>query len=481
MLLDRLPNELLNKIIVLARVDNKKGIRDLRLVSKRFNELVSPILFAKLRLYHAPADPAGGRFASMRTVLTAGRPSIGPHVKTLDFHIHTGFSESTLDLGPWFDFFHVFISGMTNVSSVKCVHIILAGCIIGVGLTAPKHPNSWCLALAREDPHSGNRYPPRGIEKLAETLSRLPCLRELSLQLDGTGEYLEDDLPLETFASLTTFNVRWDCEIRPHTRIVTQLSGILSRSPRLESFSFVVLRALYKSENFGSPITLDELFEGTLSSHVRMRLQSLETRGVVVSEEGFRRHMQHFGCLERLRIRFDPSPSAAANIGSVFQALSSKRIFLKNIHIDVIHHPLVFDYLSSYSGIELLALKPGHSQDNSRLLVDRFYSSVLPCHSGSLRSLRLGGNLKTVWSQALPMHHLMQISKCKLLEYICCWLWLEPEDVTAKNSEVLVSPSLAQRRWTRLTKAETVVGGLFAASKLAKIQVSARLPEAQRL
>ncbi|KAF5360778.1 hypothetical protein D9756_004599 [Leucocoprinus leucothites] len=359
-------------------------------------------------------DPAAGRFAGMRTTLTAGKSSIGPHVKTLDFRIHTGFSESPLDLGPWFDFFHIFISAMTNVSSVN-----------------------WRLALASENPHASNNYPARGIEKLTETLARLSCLQDLSLQLDGIGEYLHADIPLGSFANLRTFDVRWDCDVRPHSRIVGQLSGVLARSPSLESFSFVILRALYRSENFGSPITLDELFEGTLLDGLDMKLKALETRGVVVTGGDFRRHVRHFRCLEKLRIRFDPSPSAATNIGSTFQVLSSERIFLKNIHIDIIHHPLVFDYLSSYSGIELLALKPGHPQDDSGPLMDRFFSSVLPCHSGSLRSLRLGGNLKTVWSRALPAHHLAQISKCKLLEYICCWLRLEPEDVTAKNSEVL--------------------------------------------
>ncbi|KAF5361001.1 hypothetical protein D9756_004604 [Leucocoprinus leucothites] len=457
MLLDRLSNELLNKIIVLARVDNKKGIRDLRLVSKRFNELVSPVLFAKFRLYHAPADPAAGRFAGMRTTLTAGKSSIGPHIKTLEFRTHLGFTSSALDLGPWFDFFRVFIPALTNVSSVN-----------------------WNLILTKRGHPPGNSYPPRGIEELMETLARLPCLQELSLELGGTGEHLQDDLPLESFAKLRTFNVRWDCKIRPHNRIVAQLSGVLARSPSLESFSFVVLRALYRSEKFGVPIMLDELFEGMLLSDVEMKLKSLETRGVIVSGESFRRHMRHSRCLEKLRIRFDPSPSAAANIGSVFQVLSSERIFLKSIHIDVIHHPLVFDYLSSYSGIELLALKPGHPQDNSLSLVDQFFSSVLPCHSVSLRSLRLGGNLKTVWSQALPVHHLMQISKCQLLEHICCWLWLEPEDAAAKNSESLVSAYLAQRRQKKLTQAETVVGCLFAASTLAQIQVSTCLPQAQR-
>ncbi|KAF5360394.1 hypothetical protein D9756_004587 [Leucocoprinus leucothites] len=414
MLLHKLPNELLNKIIALARVDNVERFCDLRLVSKQFNELVSPVLFAKFRLCHDQADPPVGPFATMQTVLTAGRSSICPHVKTLEFQTSPGYPESRLDLRPWFDFFHVFISAMTNVSSVN-----------------------WCLTLAREDPHVGNKYPPRGIEKLMETLAHLPCLQELSLELDGMGEYLEEDLSLESLANIRTFNVRWDCEVRPHSRIVTQLSGVLARSPSLESFSFVVLRALYRSKNFGSPITLDELFEGTLLGDNDMKLKSLETRGVVVTRGDFQRYVQHFRYLERLRIRFDPSPSAAANIGSVFQALSSERIFLKNIHIDAIHDPLVFDYLSSYSGIELLALKPGHPQDDSRPLVDQFFSSVLPCHSGSLRSLRLGGNLKTGWSQALSAHHLTQISKCKVLEYICCWLWLEPEDVTAKNSEVL--------------------------------------------
>ncbi|KAJ3563635.1 hypothetical protein NP233_g8814 [Leucocoprinus birnbaumii] len=427
MLLEELPNELLSKIFALVwvfrsqiPVYERRTYPEIRLVSRRFNELASPVVFANFRLHHpfvdiAP-DPAIGPDADRRAVLRGCRTIVGPLVKRLTLETEASYSDPPdLDLGPWFDAFHAFIPALTSVTSVR-----------------------WYLALSSAE-YPGNGYPPLGIEQLTTELACLPFLRELTLDLSVIKQYPQDHFSLTPFSDLKNFSIVWNHTVRPHPRIVAEISRVLHRSPGLEGFSFVIPWNFWRCKTFGSLVTMEELFDEMLSGTVHMRLKSFESRGVIVSGGGLQKHVRHFRYLERLRVRFDPSPSAAANIGDVFRVLMIEGIYLKHIHIDLIHHPLVFDYLTSYSGVESLALKPGHPQDDNPQLLDRFFSSVLPSHCASLKSLRLGGNFKTVWSQTLQEHHLMQISRCTLLEYICCWIWIRPEDVAPKSSENLVT------------------------------------------
>ncbi|KXN84902.1 hypothetical protein AN958_11928 [Leucoagaricus sp. SymC.cos] len=360
--------------------------------------------------------PDVGRFHDMREAINAGQTQVPCNVRNLRLSNSPGFNhESTRNLGPGFSFLEVFVPRLVNLQTLDLDH-----------------------SLSDEPPPLG--YPPMAVERLMASFGALPSLRTLILGLDGLEKPPHRGLPLESLSNLITFRVDWLSTIRPDPQILSQISGLVGRSPSLESFTFTIPASIPLEAEFGQPVTLEELLDAlSLLTENHTHFKSLETRGVVVTGETFQRHSRHFRRLERLRVRFDPSPFAPANIGGVCEVLSAERIYLKHIHIDALHHPSTMYYLSSYSGIEHLALKPGHPPDNSPQLVEQFFSTVLPRHSGSLKSLRIGANLRTAWSRALTMEQLRALSRCQELEYICCWLWITSADVAAEKSDVAVS------------------------------------------
>jgi hypothetical protein len=221
-------------------------------------------------------------------------------------------------------------------------------------------------------------------------------------------------------------------------KFLSQIPRILEHCLNLESFSFVTPK---KCDPHESPsVNFEEIFGPASTVPQDMKLASLELRGVTVAASKFRQHIRHFRHLTKLHITFDHRSSAATNIGEILHLLAEDRIYLKDISVDAIHHPGVFDYLTSYSGIERLSLRPLHAEDDSPELLRRFFLSVLPTHSNSLRWLYIRGNLETEWSKALPRMYLREIEKCQLLEYICCWIIVPPEDQA--RSEALVSDAL---------------------------------------
>jgi hypothetical protein len=214
----------------------------------------------------------------------------------------------------------------------------------------------------------------------------------------------------------------------------------MERCPELESFSFVIPEIYFF--HGGPSVNFKDIFGPASRLPQDMKLASLEVRGVAVAASEFLQYIRHFRHLTKLYITFDHSSLAATNIGEILHLLAKDRIYLKDISVDAIHHPGVFDYLTSYSGIERLSLRPLHPGDDSPELLRRFFLSVLPTHSNSLRWLNIGGNLETEWSKALPRVYLREIEKCQHLEYICCWIIVPPEDCVQVRSEALVSDAL---------------------------------------
>lgn len=219
---------------------------------------------------------------------------------------------------------------------------------------------------------------------------------------------------------------------------MSQISTMVANSSDLESLSFDVTHDFNFEYHFGAQVLFEEVFSAASSLPTDLKLKSLETRAIEVTSDDFRRHLRHFRHLERLRIRRDPNLEAPKNIGEILQVLLAERIFLKCLLVDVFHHPGVFEYLASYSGIEQLALKPRYNLDCTPELMDQFFFSVLPAHSTTLKWLRLGTDWTTIWSGLLQPEHQECLKQCKALEYLYCWLLLEVEDVEAKNADVLV-------------------------------------------
>jgi hypothetical protein len=288
---------------------------------------------------------------------------------------------------------------------------------------------------------SSKNFPEGAIKTLSSLFSRLLKLRVFNLTLRAYEEGTPcHELLLESLCDLTTLNLGWWSETTPPTQILSQISGTVGRCPELETFSFVIPENCFI--HGGPSVNFKEIFGPASTLPRDMKLTSLEVRGVTVGASEFLRHIRHFRHLTKLHIRFDRSSLAATNIGEILHLLAKDRIYLKDISVDAIHHQGVFDYLTSYSGIERLSLRPLHPGDDSPELLRRFFLSVLPTHSNSLRWLNIGGNLKTEWSKALPRMYLKEIEKCQLLEYVCCWIIVPPEDCVRVRSEALVSDTL---------------------------------------
>ncbi|KAJ3557924.1 hypothetical protein NP233_g11615 [Leucocoprinus birnbaumii] len=395
-------------ILQLPRGKENK-FRDLRLVSKRLDTIVSAEIFYRITFLAFKSSP----ILSKQGIVES--ESVCKNVKVLNFS--TGIPDlRKIDSDSWLNLVELFIPKLTNLTCLEWWHAII-DCDYGI----------------------------RGVERMIELFGSLPNLRELTLRLfaypqievrqsrpDEAFQFL-----LEPICNLHKLAVTWDLERRPPQAILHQISGLVARSPDMECFKFVIPFAHHREGGYGSQVTLGEIFNATSSMIGPLRLRSLETRAVVVNGGDFRRHLRHFRHLDRLRIRHDPSSSAARNIGEVFEVLSSECIHLNNVHIDAISDPSVFDYLSSFSGIQELSLKPGNPLDDSPAIIKRFFQSVLPAQSGSLKFLRLGGNIRTQWSRPIRVEDLSRLTECHSLEYIFCWMWVTFDEAQSKDSTVL--------------------------------------------
>ncbi|KAJ3557926.1 hypothetical protein NP233_g11617 [Leucocoprinus birnbaumii] len=386
---NELPREILEKILSFLPRGKESKFPDLRLVSRRLDPIVSAVIFYRISFL------AFKPFSVYTKQGIVEAESVCENVKVLKFSTGIPAERHQIDTDSWLKLVEQFIPKLMNLSCLE-----------------------WWHAVVDCD------YGPRGVERMIELFGSLPKLRQLTLRLFaytliGGRQSKPDEafqFILEPICNLHKLAVTWDLETRPPPAILQQVSGIVARSPDIEDLKFVVPFAYHRLSGYGPQVTLGEIFEGTLSMTTPLRLQSLETRAVVVDGSYFRRHLRHFSYLNRLRVRHDPSSSAARNIGEVFDVLSSERIYLKNVHIDAIGDPSVFDYLSSFSGIQELSLKPGSPLDDSPAVIKRFFQSVLPAQSGSLKFLRLGGNS---------------------LECIFCWVWVTFDEVQSKDSTVL--------------------------------------------
>ncbi|KAJ3570992.1 hypothetical protein NP233_g4033 [Leucocoprinus birnbaumii] len=395
----------------------------LRLVSKRFHYAVTPIVFSS---FYARMDAPSTKHEfpglieaveQTRATFESGNATIFYHVKRLEIITRRSFGSQR----PWFELFQALLPIMINVYNVE-----------------------WDHQLPSSDPNDDRvrgSYPDGVIENMLQSVGALPKLKELHLRFSGVGANPATDVHLEPVAALSTLEVIWDHTHSPDPGTLPQISALLARCPEIKIFSF---NARYpgpkpfglKNDRF---IRLEQLFEETSSLSTTLRLRSLELKGVIVSSFEWRGCMPHFRFLETLIMRLDPSTQAAINIGEVLIALSEQQIYLREIDIDALHHPAVIDYLSSYSGLEKLAMRPRFLLDNSVELVHRFFSTVLSRHANSLKSLRIGCNIPTAWSRVGGAEQLSQLASCQQLEHLFYWVSVTAEDVAVDHAHILVS------------------------------------------
>lgn len=273
------------------------------------------------------------------------------------------------------------------------------------------------------------------VNSFVENLGSLNHLKNLSLHLYCSPS---SDFSLEPLSRLRTIRIYWGEGTSPTQAVKSQMGGLISRCPDLESFTFTYPFKPIAPPQPNLPITLGDFFTEALNLDVPLRLKELELHSVVVTPTDFRSSVRHFQYLQRLELDWDPDPIAAANFGEIYSILQAERIHLKSIKALTIHPPGVLDYLSSYTGAEHIVLKPEHPLDDSPRLVDRFFSSVLNCHQHSLKSLSLGMNKMTAWSKPLPKEFFVELGKCQSLEELLLHLYLPP--VKKAYLGVLVSP-----------------------------------------
>ncbi|KAF7760809.1 hypothetical protein Agabi119p4_10218 [Agaricus bisporus var. burnettii] len=403
-----LPHEIIYEIFDLDIISSDTDtLCHLRCVSKDFYEQITKILFSTFKiksLFYLPE-----KCQDIKDILASGKESIFHHIKSLHLEM---FPCSHVDM--WFDVLETLIPRLANLQAVKWDHVL-----------------------------SNNDYPPLVVEDLETRLGLLPNVDEYFLTIRQHPDFIGSEFPTKRIPvppfNLRKLSVQWWFSIRPPSPIMSQISTSVANSPDLESLSFDVTHDFNFEYHFGDQVLFEEVFSATSSLPTDLKLKSLETRAIEVTSDDFRRHLRHFRHLERLRIRRDPNLEAPKNIGEILQVLLAERIFLKCLLVDVFHHPGVFEYLASYSGIEQLALKPRHTFDCTPELVDQFFFSVLPAHSTTLKWLRLGMDWTTIWSGFLQPEHQECLKQCKALEYLYCWLLLEVEDVEDQNADVLTS------------------------------------------
>ncbi|KAF9443852.1 hypothetical protein P691DRAFT_808218 [Macrolepiota fuliginosa MF-IS2] len=218
---------------------------------------------------------------------------------------------------------------------------------------------------------------------------------------------------------------------------------LISRCPDLESFKFISPYGYRPRPESGPPTTLGKILAGLSSLDTPLKLKRLVTVGIVVAPDDFLLSLRHFRYLEKLEIGWNADPDSATHFGEICAILHAEGIHLRDITGVTIHHPAIIRYLTSYSGIERMILRPSHPLDDSTQLVDRFFSSVLRQHRNSLRYLELGMNKNTAWSRLLGRDLMIEVERCHRLEELNCWVYISLEDLRSKNTDILVSSSLS--------------------------------------
>jgi hypothetical protein len=224
---------------------------------------------------------------------------------------------------------------------------------------------------------------------------------------------------------------------QPNPVLIKEISALLRRCPDLDKFS---LKKPF-TDNADYQISMGKVFAPLDHLSVRnpQNIRRLKTQGMNIYLEDIRAHFPNFRSLQELTILSDYSPSAASHFAAVCGLMNEEEIHLRKFATDCLYPPEVFRYLTSYSGIEHLALKAGrYNQDNSPALMDYFFSSVLPLHQSSIKVLKLGSLVETVWTGILLRSQLDYIESCKGLTKLACWACITPIGSTVQNDRVLV-------------------------------------------
>jgi hypothetical protein len=267
----------------------------------------------------------------------------------------------------------------------------------------------------------------------------LPNLKELTVQVAIASPF--PGFNLKSFSNLSLLSIIWEHTVNISQDFIGDVADLLGRCPHLECLTFCIPRPYYPPD---APL-LAHILAG-IPPTTRLKLRLLDVTGFRVSADDFRVHLHHLLSLRVLRLMFNRQSDSPQQNSQICQLLLDNSIHLDQLAIDTTHPTSVLDYLSSYSGLHHLEFTSRYPGVDAPEGVHRFFSSVLPLHSATLRELNLGWSVDTLWTRVIAPEAIAQIKECQQLTLLCCYVTVStgPTECTDKVlvSDMFVYPSM---------------------------------------
>ncbi|EKM83094.1 hypothetical protein AGABI1DRAFT_104848 [Agaricus bisporus var. burnettii JB137-S8] len=374
----RLPVEIISEIVEYTTTVDPTGernglkeLRCLRLVSKYFNYLASPLLFSTLRLefMHESEDGVPHYFRCQEIVMALAIRSTNVFCRTKKLYLDTEFIP---DLSA-------------HAQTLILDNIFDAICALENLRTIDWPANSRCdlEEITIDVIHALSKLPSfQGFEYLRFHIQSLPYLS------------------LKPLSNLTIFRTHWDWKLP--ARLLPEVASLLSRCPELTELS---LGGNFIHQN----LDLHEVFSEICKLENPWELKKLELRCVAVTPDDFSACIHHFKHLTSLGIYGTPR-----TFGGICDILQKNKITLKDVSTDHPDDPLFFHYLSSYSGLTSLELKiPVRDRYQwvtpYPTFLNELYMRVVRNHAETLEHLKLE------WIGLPTKEELAELLKCQRL------------------------------------------------------------------
>ena len=242
-------------------------------------------------------------------------------------------------------------------------------------------------------------------------LTRLPQLQDLQLILNCCTPLFErwaighGCIQLDLLSGLKKFSLSGD-HIHLPRDIVSSVAGLIAKSPQLVHLE---VKLGHYGLSWEATPTLHDVLSKVPEDHpLQLTHLALNRTGICI--DSFT--LPHLRCLISLDLRNLPSPShvidffnltsermdwaRACSTSDTCTILKQEGIYLKHVGVSDVG---VFDYLSSYSGLETLDLcsMNFNSVEESNTSARTFYQSVLPQLAHSLQVLKIQPKREGRW------------------------------------------------------------------------------------
>ncbi|KAJ3576083.1 hypothetical protein NP233_g645 [Leucocoprinus birnbaumii] len=404
-----LPYEILQKIFQNFRNDSKESrhwLCNSRFVSRSFNDLIVPILFAKET--HVPSRQQLSRCLAISADLKAGVTSVFSSTKHLTVTMDASDEEYR---EPYVELWKLMLPTMTSIRSL--------------------HWNYF------SDP---DQCP---MDTFIRDIGARCTLTDLNLRILAAPPCSR--FSLEPLSNLTTVEIHWMIPVpdehcdrkrwqRQSTRFMSQISALLKRCPDLESFTFST--HYFPTPRTLTPITLASLLDQLQSSSTPRKLRRLVIQGVIVHVGDIRSNLYHLHHLEELVLEADPDPSASTHFGDICATLQRNDIRVKSLFIESLQHSGVSQYISSYQSLEKLVLRKFDHTHDSPVIIGGFITS-LQNHCKTLKWLEFDLNRLSPWPQGIVAHLQSEAEQYVALQTLRIRLCITLDDTNTVEGQIL--------------------------------------------